>query len=77
MNRHLDNYLTILNKIAQKYNQPLEAIHSGFSDRIPDMGSSDITLIKKQRVHFIFQRGRPLLWQKMKTTPAPSGEVTS
>ncbi len=56
-NRHLDNYLATLNKIAQKYNQPLEAIHSGFSDRIPDMGSSDITLIKKQRVAMLSGEG--------------------
>ena len=49
-NGHVTDYLSKLNSVAQKYNQPLEAITTGYADRIPDMGSSDIRLIKKQRV---------------------------
>jgi len=49
-NKHHDDFLSIINATAQRHNQPLEAITSGFSDRIPDMGSPDIKLVNKQRI---------------------------
>jgi hypothetical protein len=49
-NYRLEDFQTRLNKIAQDHNQPLEAIHTGFSDRIPDIGSPDIKLVNKQRI---------------------------
>ena len=56
-NKHIENYLNVLNTAAQKYNQPLTAIHSGFSDRIPDIGSPDIKLVNKQRVAMLSGEG--------------------
>lgn len=49
-NKHHEDFLGIVNATAQRHNQPLEAIQSGFSDRIPDMGSPDIKLVNKQRI---------------------------
>ncbi len=49
-NHRLEDFQSRLNKTAQAHNQPLEAISSGFSDRIPDIGSPDIKLVNKQRI---------------------------
>jgi hypothetical protein len=49
-NYRLDDFYTLLNKTVLAHNQSLDAINSGFSDRIPDMGSPDIKLVNKQRI---------------------------
>lgn len=49
-NDQSSNYLSKLNEISKKHHKSLEVINSGFSDRIPDLGSSDVKLINKQRV---------------------------
>jgi len=49
-NYRLEDFQSRLNKTALAHNQPLESITTGFSDRIPDIGSSDIKLVNKQRI---------------------------
>lgn len=56
-NKHLDDYLAKLNVTAQKHKQPLDAITSGYADRIPDMGSPDIKLVNKQRIAMLSGEG--------------------
>lgn len=49
-NTHLDDFYSTLNTTAQAHNQPLTVITSGFSDRIPDLGSPDIKLVNHQKI---------------------------
>jgi hypothetical protein len=56
-NYRLDDFYGLLNKTAQAHNQPLDAINSGFSDRIPDIGSPDIKLVNKQRIAMLSGEG--------------------
>ena len=49
-NAHVENFVSKLNGIAKEHNHYLTAIYSGFSDRIPDVGSPDIKLVNRQKV---------------------------
>ena len=49
-NYRLTDFHAALNDTAIKHNQPLVTIQSGFSDRVPDIGSPDIKLVNKQRI---------------------------
>ena len=49
-NYRLTDFHAALNDTAIKHNQPLVSIQSGFSDRVPDIGSPDIKLVNKQRI---------------------------
>ncbi|MEM9678807.1 MAG: M14 metallopeptidase family protein [Bacteroidota bacterium] len=55
-NKHIKPFVSQLNTIAQELAQPLAIITSGFSDRIPDIGSPDIKLIKKQKIALLSGR---------------------
>jgi hypothetical protein len=56
-NKHLDNYHRTLTDIAIKHKQPLEVFNSGYSDRIPDVGSPDIKLVNKQKIAMLSGEG--------------------
>ncbi len=56
-NRHIDNFVSRLNRISEKYNNNLMAITSGFSQTTPDIGSPDIKLINKQKVAVLSGEG--------------------
>lgn len=49
-NTHIDNYSKKLSDIAIQHNHNLDVFNSGFSDRIPDVGSPDIKLVNKQKI---------------------------
>ncbi len=49
-NKHVEQFLSQLNEVAQEHAQPLSVINSGFSDTIPDIGSPDIKLVNKQKI---------------------------
>ena len=52
-NKHIENFVSFLNKIVVEKNQKLTAINTGFSDVLPDMGSSSIKLIRKPTIALI------------------------
>jgi hypothetical protein len=52
-NTHIKNFTSVLSDITTKIQQPLIAIHTGFSDMFPDMGSSSIRLIVKPKIAMI------------------------
>lgn len=56
-NLHLDNFLSSLEFIVQKYEQEVFSIATGFSDKAPDIGSPDIKLINKQNVAILSGNG--------------------
>ncbi len=56
-NKHIKNFIDVLNKIAQKHEQTLTQINSGFSQTTPDIGSPDIKLINKQKVAVLSGKG--------------------
>ncbi|WP_417860733.1 M14 family metallopeptidase [Winogradskyella sediminis] len=56
-NKHITNFLAILNSITQKHAQTLVQITSGFSERTPDIGSPDIKLVNKQKIAVLSGEG--------------------
>ncbi|MGV6832765.1 MAG: M14 metallopeptidase family protein [bacterium] len=56
-NKHLTDGHELLNAIAKKHNQQLDAMKSGYSDKIPDVGSPDIKLVNKQRIAMLSGEG--------------------
>ncbi|MBC3846770.1 zinc carboxypeptidase [Winogradskyella echinorum] len=56
-NKHIEQFISKLNTIAQKHLQPLTQINSGFSQTTPDVGSPDIKLINKQKVAILSGKG--------------------
>jgi len=49
-NKHITNFDNTLIEIANKHNKNTVTINSGFSDKGPDMGSSDVREIKNQKI---------------------------
>ncbi|MDG1954655.1 MAG: M14 family metallopeptidase [Polaribacter sp.] len=49
-NKHIKNFDNTLIATANKHNKNTVAINTGFSDRGPDMGSSDVREIKNQKI---------------------------
>ena len=49
-NKHIKNFDNTLSATANKHNKNTVAINTGFSDRGPDMGSSDVREIKNQKI---------------------------
>jgi len=60
-NKDISNFTGTLSAIAIEKDQPLIAIHTGFSDTHPDMGSSSISLIKNQKVAMLSGEGTSTL----------------
>ncbi|NNE30790.1 MAG: zinc carboxypeptidase [Winogradskyella sp.] len=56
-NKHIDDFLTTLNNLAQNHKQVLTQINSGFSQTTPDIGSPDIKLINRQKVAVLSGEG--------------------
>ncbi|MFD1016520.1 M14 metallopeptidase family protein [Winogradskyella rapida] len=56
-NKHIENAVSQLQRIAKTFNQELTEIHSGFSQTTPDIGSPDIKLINKQKVAVLSGEG--------------------
>ncbi|NRB58803.1 MAG: zinc carboxypeptidase [Winogradskyella sp.] len=56
-NKHINDFVSTLNTLAQKHKQPLTEIYSGFSQSTPDIGSPDIKLINKQKVAVLTGEG--------------------
>ncbi|MBV7267956.1 M14 family metallopeptidase [Winogradskyella luteola] len=56
-NKHIKNFIDVLNKIAQEHEQTLTQINSGFSQTTPDIGSPDIKLINNQKVAVLSGKG--------------------
>ena len=56
-NKHLEDFLGLLNQVKQKYEQHLTQINSGFSQTTPDIGSPDIKLVNKQKVAVLSGEG--------------------
>jgi hypothetical protein len=56
-NKHIKEFVSSLNKIAQNHRQDLTQIKSGFSQTIPDIGSPDIKLINKPKVAVLSGEG--------------------
>ena len=56
-NKHLNDGHELLNAIAKKHNQQLDVMKSGYSDKIPDVGSPDIKLVNKQRIAMLSGEG--------------------
>lgn len=56
-NTHIKNFTSVLNEIVSEKQQQLTAIHTGFSDVFPDMGSSSIRLIVKPKIAMISGEG--------------------
>jgi len=56
-NKHIKDFVSKLNELAQKHNQPLTQINSGFSQSTPDIGSPDIKLVNKQNVAMLSGKG--------------------
>ena len=49
-NQELNGWNQKLNSIAKSHDKALHIINSGFSQKVPDVGSPDIKLINKQRI---------------------------
>jgi len=49
-NVHLSDFHSKMSDLSKSHNQTLEAIHSGYSDKVPDVGSPDIKLVNKQKI---------------------------
>jgi hypothetical protein len=56
-NKHLEDFLGLLNQLKQKHKQNLSQINSGFSQTTPDIGSPDIKLVNKQKVAVLSGEG--------------------
>ena len=56
-NKHIKDFVSKLNTIAQEFTQPLTEITSGFSQMTPDIGSPDIKLVNKQKVAVLSDEG--------------------
>lgn len=56
-NKHIEKFVSTLNRIAQEHARSLTEIHSGFSQTTPDIGSPDIKLINKQKVAVLSGKG--------------------
>ena len=56
-NNHIKNFTSVLSDIIVKKQQTLTAIHTGFSDVFPDMGSSSVRLIVKPKIAMISGEG--------------------
>ncbi len=56
-NKHLEDFLGLLNQVKQKHEQHLTQINSGFSQTTPDIGSPDIKLVNKQKVAVLSGEG--------------------
>lgn len=56
-NKHIEDFVGMLNTIAQKHKRFLTQINSGFSQTTPDIGSPDIKLINKQKVAILSGEG--------------------
>ena len=56
-NKHIEDFVSTLNTIAQKHKRFLTQINSGFSKTTPDIGSPDIKLINKQKVAILSGKG--------------------
>ncbi|MTE27325.1 M14 family metallopeptidase [Winogradskyella ouciana] len=56
-NKHIEDFVGMLNTIAQKHKRSLTQINSGFSQTTPDIGSPDIKLINKQKVAILSGEG--------------------
>ncbi|GAB5564405.1 MAG: M14 family metallopeptidase [Winogradskyella sp.] len=56
-NKHIIDFISTLNTLAQKHEQPLTEIYSGFSQSTPDIGSPDIKLINKQKIAVLTGEG--------------------
>ena len=56
-NKHIENFVKTLNTIAQNHTQALTQINTGFSQTTPDIGSSDIKLINKQKIAVLSGEG--------------------
>lgn len=56
-NKHIEKVVSKLNTIAQDHAQLLTEIHSGFSQKSPDIGSPDIKLVNKQKVAILSGEG--------------------
>lgn len=56
-NKHLEDFLGLLNLIKQKHKHNLSQINSGFSQTTPDIGSPDIKLVNKQKVAVLSGEG--------------------
>jgi len=49
-NKHIKNFDDVVVTIANKHAKPTRTINSGFSDKGPDMGSSNVREIKNQKI---------------------------
>jgi len=49
-NKHIKNFDNTLIAIANKHNKNANSINTGFSERGPDMGSSDVRELKNQKI---------------------------
>lgn len=49
-NKHIENFDDSLIAIANKHNKSAHSINTGFSEKGPDMGSSDVREIKNQKI---------------------------
>ncbi|MDH7913059.1 M14 family metallopeptidase [Winogradskyella sp. SYSU M77433] len=56
-NKHIKDFVSKLNTVAQEFTQPLTEITSGFSQMTPDIGSPDIKLVNKQKVAVLSNEG--------------------
>ena len=56
-NKHIKDFVSKLNTVAQEFAQPLTEITSGFSQMTPDIGSPDIKLVNKQKVAVLSGEG--------------------
>jgi Zinc carboxypeptidase len=56
-NKHIKDFVSTLNTIAQNHAQSLNKISSGFSQTTPDIGSPDVKLINKQKVAILSGEG--------------------
>ena len=56
-NKHIKDFVSTLNTIAQSQLQSLTEINSGFSQTTPDIGSPDIKLVNKQKIAVLSGEG--------------------
>ncbi|WP_422107832.1 M14 family metallopeptidase [Winogradskyella sp.] len=56
-NKHLEDFLGTLNTLVQRHDRSLKPINSGFSQKVPDIGSPDIKLINRQKVAVLSGEG--------------------
>ena len=56
-NKHIENMLPKLNTLVLKHQKKLTPINTGFSEKIPDIGSPDIKLINKQKIALLSGKG--------------------